>query len=544
MYSLIGLILALVAPLAAFAGDNSCLAREKAHLVNDAPDLPSAVISRVPGYAQAAKADAVFSHQAGVSDFSVIRQLTYRYELHAANSTVYFETELQAPFGTATNEAFAVDQKAVVSATDGTPIFFQEQTFAVDPQCQWRAIETHELEFLAQNGGFAVHSSRSQNGRVISSADFTWTPAQAAAWALLEHDSSFAPYLNLQKQHVNQTVDDAGLVWTLQVAPAHALSRRNTLTGAHQNLNGIAVSSIRPESQFMTYTYGLPGSPYYYQEVQANGSVMQADEAIPQPEWMKEFLNDNNIGLYIQMHGFHDGDFSRPLKYRLELMNKVQWYGNWREYFMSVKGNGTTYTVVPGLPKAQSIAATAPDADQKYLQSSQYIQIDKVADIVASLRPQIAGKTRLQAAGLVAERVRQLLVPDTKGQAAGINEVHTTEEILNLRTGVCHHYAALFTAIARGLGLPTRIVGGLALAPRSADVQLHAWVEVKIDNTTWWPLDPQDNGAQLNQSIYFPITLFARYDRQLNDPMSDEAYDQQTGLRIFQFKQATFTELP
>ena len=80
----------------------------------------------------------------------------------------------------------------------------------------------------------------------------------------------------------------------------------------------------------------------------------------------------------------------------------------------------------------------------------------------------------------------------------------TTKEALDRKKGVCQHYSVIFTAAARALGIPTRIVTGYHIRDGFA---LHAWVEVSIEKGLWQVVEPQLEDALTNVStrFYFPL---------------------------------------
>ncbi len=82
----------------------------------------------------------------------------------------------------------------------------------------------------------------------------------------------------------------------------------------------------------------------------------------------------------------------------------------------------------------------------------------------------------------------------------------TTKEALDRKKGVCQHYAVLFTAIARALKIPSRIIVGYYIS--GEHVSLHAWVEAEISNNMWQVIEPQSqNGlTQTYTRFYFPLT--------------------------------------
>lgn len=65
----------------------------------------------------------------------------------------------------------------------------------------------------------------------------------------------------------------------------------------------------------------------------------------------------------------------------------------------------------------------------------------------------------------------------------------STQEALARGKGVCQHYAVIFTAIARALKIPTRIVVGFLLG--DAKARFHAWVETEIQPNVWRVIEPQ-----------------------------------------------------
>ena len=64
-------------------------------------------------------------------------------------------------------------------------------------------------------------------------------------------------------------------------------------------------------------------------------------------------------------------------------------------------------------------------------------------------------------------------------------------EILSQQRGDCNEHATLFTALARAVGIPTRMVAGLVYSDAPGSVPgfyYHAWSEVYLG--VWVPVDP------------------------------------------------------
>ncbi|MBC7421464.1 MAG: transglutaminase domain-containing protein [Bdellovibrio sp.] len=81
----------------------------------------------------------------------------------------------------------------------------------------------------------------------------------------------------------------------------------------------------------------------------------------------------------------------------------------------------------------------------------------------------------------------------------------TTKEALDRKKGVCQHYAVLFTAIARALKIPSRIVVGYHISAEKPG--MHAWVEAEIQPNQWQVIEPQsaEGLTQTRTRFYFPL---------------------------------------
>lgn len=81
----------------------------------------------------------------------------------------------------------------------------------------------------------------------------------------------------------------------------------------------------------------------------------------------------------------------------------------------------------------------------------------------------------------------------------------STEEALNRGKGVCQHYAVIFTAIARALKIPTRIIHGISFSDNKAF--RHAWNESEIEPNLWRVIEPQSprSLSDLNTRFYIPL---------------------------------------
>ncbi len=92
----------------------------------------------------------------------------------------------------------------------------------------------------------------------------------------------------------------------------------------------------------------------------------------------------------------------------------------------------------------------------------------------------------------------------------------TTKEALDRGTGVCQHFAVIFTAMTRAMKIPTRIVAGYLLTETSAG--MHAWVEVEIAAGTWQVLEPQDPNSltMMKTRNYIPVSRASTLEDRTN----------------------------
>ena len=68
-------------------------------------------------------------------------------------------------------------------------------------------------------------------------------------------------------------------------------------------------------------------------------------------------------------------------------------------------------------------------------------------------------------------------------------DAFTAADVLRARRGECQGHAYLFAAFARALGIPTRIVNGLAYSDAHGGFLYHTWNEAWIAGRGWQPVD-------------------------------------------------------
>lgn len=139
---------------------------------------------------------------------------------------------------------------------------------------------------------------------------------------------------------------------------------------------------------------------------------------------------------------------------------------------------------------ARSLQATAADPDvERYLRPEPLIESDD-AQIRAEAAAAIGGLTEPRA---MAERLTRAVngMLDKKPTVS----LPSAREVLRTRVGDCNEHTALYVAMARAVGLPSRIAVGLAYT-RGAFFY-HAWPEVYLADGRgrglWLPVDPTFN---------------------------------------------------
>lgn len=103
---------------------------------------------------------------------------------------------------------------------------------------------------------------------------------------------------------------------------------------------------------------------------------------------------------------------------------------------------------------------------------------------IATLARSIAGS----AAG-DDERIARLLAWIDANIAKEAIDSFSASDVLHAKRAECQGHAYLFAALARALGLPTRIVNGIAYSADHGGFLYHTWNESWIDGRGWQPVD-------------------------------------------------------
>ncbi len=113
-------------------------------------------------------------------------------------------------------------------------------------------------------------------------------------------------------------------------------------------------------------------------------------------------------------------------------------------------------------------------------------------------------KTPLQNASLLSEYVY-----NNFNYQKGLTSVETkTEEVWNLKAGVCQDFAHILLVFIRMFDIPARYVSGY-ICPKDKEMRgegaTHAWVEAYIPNYGWLGLDPTNNCLVNDQHVRLAV---------------------------------------
>jgi len=153
------------------------------------------------------------------------------------------------------------------------------------------------------------------------------------------------------------------------------------------------------------------------------------------------------------------------------------------------QGQSVTGNVVE-LVDARSLVAGPAEADlERYLRPEAFIESD-APEIRAAAEVMVQGVTGVRArAERLTREVNQLV------EKKPTVSLPSALEVLRTKVGDCNEHTVLFVALARSLGIPSRINVGLVYV-RGA-FYYHAWPEVYLDEGggrgLWLPVDPTFN---------------------------------------------------
>lgn len=158
----------------------------------------------------------------------------------------------------------------------------------------------------------------------------------------------------------------------------------------------------------------------------------------------------------------------------------------WSEVEQQADGSftGVVTVSVPAVPG--QVDADLPTGPAEFLAPSPMIEADSPA-IVAKAQEMTEGIDEPVAmARALGEGVNSLVTSD-----ASVGSIRSATEVLGDPRGVCRDYAALYAALARAAGIPTKFAAGIVYwnQPGAPGFYYHAWNEVNLDGEEWVAID-------------------------------------------------------
>jgi len=153
---------------------------------------------------------------------------------------------------------------------------------------------------------------------------------------------------------------------------------------------------------------------------------------------------------------------------------------------------------VPGLIEKAALFQSIPVQDQRweqYMKATTYLQSDDPR--ISKLGTEICGDEKNPV--WIAKRIERVVFE--KMQRRNLSKAFSTAaEVAETLEGDCTEHAVLAAAVARSIGLPSRIVTGLAYLEPGRGTGLstaadkgafgfHMWAEVMVGPDIWWPVD-------------------------------------------------------
>lgn len=190
----------------------------------------------------------------------------------------------------------------------------------------------------------------------------------------------------------------------------------------------------------------------------------------------------------------------RTNKYTYDLRSNGQFplqMGN-GEYTVSVLENviGNQYKVIS--TEAVHMQATNPQA--VYLQSTEMITWnDNMKAIQKANQLTQNAKTNKEKATLIYDYITNKIKYDNnKAATVAAGYIPSIDVTLNTSLGICYDYSALYAAMLRSVGVPTKMIMGY----KNDINEYHAWNEVYLQETNQWvTIDTTYDSARVQNGV-------------------------------------------
>ena len=128
-----------------------------------------------------------------------------------------------------------------------------------------------------------------------------------------------------------------------------------------------------------------------------------------------------------------------------------------------------------------TLSVTMKDAYAAFLHPNQYVNYHSKSKVLQIAAEQTAGLTGTLAKVEVVYRYVTGTITYDYALAASVQSGYLpdVDAVIAKRSGICFDYAAVMTAMLRGLGIPTKLVVGYC------GTEYHAWINVHVEGKGW-----------------------------------------------------------
>lgn len=120
-----------------------------------------------------------------------------------------------------------------------------------------------------------------------------------------------------------------------------------------------------------------------------------------------------------------------------------------------------------------------------FLHPSQIVDWNEKMDLVTAAKSLKSEKSTKDTAAAIVKYIRENYKYNNPGVLPGY--IPNLISVFNLKSGICYDFAALYCAMSRSLGIPTKLLMGYS--EYIGKSQYHAWCQVFVDGE-WLTVDP------------------------------------------------------
>ncbi len=237
---------------------------------------------------------------------------------------------------------------------------------------------------------------------------------------------------------------------------------------------------------------------------------------VPKAVWITQSLGNNRADLskiasrlpegYLQTHNSLKIQSPEPLAY-----DRLSAYWTVTDVVTDPQTKMVTTALTESPSATFAAAATADELSSNKTIQADLPQIQAIAQDILKKQP----SDRRAQIQLILDYLAENYEYDYEMVKKSWMRMLTTEEALSRKKGVCQHYAVIFTAVARALKIPTRIMSGFFIS--DGPPGFHAWNEVEVSPGLWQVIEPQDKTSLKAIHTRFYLPLFRAIFLEDND---------------------------